>query len=66
MYSNFKTPPLEIPTEVEIFQTFFHTTVKLKTGDSQSVSLVASFDIDKHKGIKRLIYSYHNIPKATV
>ena len=66
MYSNYKTPPLEIPTEVEIFQTFFHTTVKLSTGESQSVSLVASFDIDKDKGIKRLIYSYHNIPKATV
>ena len=66
MYSNYKNPPLEISTEIEIFQTFFHTTVKLKTGESQSVSLVASFDIDKDKGIKRLIYSYHNIPKATV
>lgn len=66
MYSNYKNPPLEIPVEIEIFQTFFHTMVKLKTGESQSVSLVASFDIDKDKGIKRLIYSYHNIPKATV
>ena len=66
MYSNYKNPPLEIPMEIEIFQTFFHTMVKLKTGESQSVSLVASFDIDKDKGIKRLIYSYHNIPKATV
>ena len=66
MYSNYKNPPLEIPVEIEIFQTFFHTTVKFKTGECQSVNLVASFDIDKDKRIKRLIYSYHNIPKATV
>ena len=66
MYSNYETPPLEIPTEVEIKQTFFHTIVKLKTGESKSNSLVASFDIDKDKGVAQLIYTYQNIPKATV
>lgn len=66
MYSNYGTPPLEIPAEVEIKQTFFHTVVKLKTGESKSNSLVASFDIDKDKGVALLIYSYYNIPKATV
>lgn len=66
MYSNYKNPPLEIPTEVEIKQTFFHTVVKLKTGESQSNSLVASFDIEKDKGVAQLIYTYHNIPKAIV
>lgn len=66
MYSNYETPPLEIPTEVEIKQTFFRTTVKLKTGESKSNNIVASFNIDKDRGISQLIYTYYNIPNATV
>lgn len=66
MCSNYENSPLEIPTEVEIKQTFFHTIVKLKTGESKSNNIVASFNIDKDRGISQLIYTYYNIPNATV
>lgn len=44
MYSDYTDPPMEIPAEVEIKQSFFRTTVKLKTGESKSNNIVASFN----------------------
>lgn len=54
------------PTEVKIQQTFLHIQVKIKTDESWSNSICSSFDIDEAKGIRQLIYSYLNVPKASV
>ena len=66
LLSTYTNPPMEIPTSVSIKQTFFHTIVKIKTGESSSISKCASFDIDTDRGIKQLYYSYVNKPKAEV
>lgn len=50
-------------TELCIKQDFFRTTIKLKTDESESISVTAQFDIDKDRGIKRLFYSYQNESK---
>ena len=65
--SNWKgTEGNEIPTEVIINQTFFNVQVKVRTGESRSYSIGASFDIDKDRGLQQLFYSYLNTPKAGV
>ena len=65
--SNWKEKQLDpIETEVSINQTFFHIQVKIKTGESKSNSIGATFDIDKERGISQLIYSYMNTPKSGV
>jgi hypothetical protein len=64
--SNWESAQDPIPTEIIIKQTFFHITVKLKTGESESISNTASFDIDKDKDISRFFYSYMNTPKPSV
>lgn len=65
--SNWKEKKLDpIETEVYINQTFFHTQIKIKTGESKSNSIGATFDIDKERGISQLIYSYMNTPKSGV
>ena len=65
--SNWKNKSLEpIQTEVDIKQTFFNIQIKIKTGESKSHSIGASFDIDKERGMQRLIYSYLNTPKSSV
>ena len=65
--SNWKNKSLEpIATTVDIKQTFFNIQVKIKTGESKSHSISASFDIDKERGMQRLIYSYLNTPKSSV
>lgn len=66
LISTYKNPPMEIPTIVYIKQTFFHTIVKIQTGESSSISKCASFDIDSERGVKHLYYSYVNKPKAEV
>ena len=55
-----------IPTEVSITQSFFNIQVRIKTGESRSYSIGASFDIDKERGFQQLFYSYLNTPKAGV
>ncbi len=55
-----------IPTEISIKQTFFNLQVKIKTNESRSHSIGASFDIDKDRGLEQLIYTYINTPKASV
>ncbi|MBN4081174.1 hypothetical protein JYT44_02295 [Caldithrix abyssi] len=55
-----------IPTEIVIKQSFFHMSIKLKTGESESFSNSASFDIDNERGISQLFYSYTNYPKPSV
>lgn len=65
--SNWKEKKLEpIPTEVSITQTFFNIQVRIKTGESRSYSIGASFDIDKERGFQQLFYSYLNTPKPGV
>lgn len=65
--SNWKVKELEpIPTEVLINQTFFNIQVRIKTGESISSSIGASFDIDKDRGFQRLFDSYLNTPKPGV
>lgn len=65
--SNWKNKSLEpIQTEVDIKQTFSNIQIKIKTGESKSHSIGASFDIDKERGMQRLIYSYLNTPKLSV
>jgi hypothetical protein len=63
-WENAKHEP--IPTEIEIKQTFFHMTIRLKTGESESFSNSASFDIDVERNINQLFYSYTNYPKPSV
>lgn len=53
-------------TEVRIVQSFLHIQVQIKTDESWSNSICSSFDIDEDKGIRQLIYSYLNVPKASV
>ena len=65
--SNWKEKELEpILTEVSITQTFFNIQVRIKTGESRSYSIGASFDIDKERGFQQLFYSYLNTPKPGV
>ena len=55
-----------IPVEVEIKHHFFNIQIKVKTGESSSSSTCGSFDIDEDRGLRHLIYSFQNNPKATV
>lgn len=65
--SNWKEKELDpIPTEITISQTFFNVQVRVKTGESKSYSIGASFDIDKDRGVQQLFYSYLNTPKPGV
>ena len=65
--SNWKGSEIkEISTEVNIHQTFFNVQVKVKTGESRSYSIGASFDIDQDRGSQQLFYSYLNTPKSSV
>lgn len=55
-----------VPIEVLIRHNFFNIQIKIKTSESSSISTCGSFDIDEDRGLKQLIYSYQNNPKATV
>lgn len=54
------------PALVTVIQSFFNISIGIKTDESKSVSICASFDIDEQKGIRRLIYSYQNEPNSSV
>ena len=56
----------EKPIEISITQTFFNIQVRMKTDESRSYSVGASFDIDQDRGQQQLFYSYMNTPKASV
>jgi hypothetical protein len=65
--SNWKKDELDlIPIEVSIKQSFFHIQVRIKTNESRSHSIGASFDIDKARGLQQLFYSYLNTPKSGI
>jgi len=65
--SNWKEKALEpIPIEVSITQNFFNVQVRIKTKESRSYSIGASFDIDNERGFQQLFYTYLNTPKAGV
>lgn len=53
-------------TSVTIIQSFNHIVVKLGTVESTSRSVSASFDIDEHRGIFNLYYTYINEPMVTI
>lgn len=55
-----------IPVEVTIKHHFFNIQIKIKTNESSSISTCGSFDIDEDRGLRQLIYSYQNNPKAKV
>lgn len=55
-----------IPMKIIIDQTFMNIQVRIKTDESRSFSLGASFNIDKDRGQQQLFYSYLNTPKAGV
>lgn len=55
-----------IPMEITIEQTFLNIQVRIKTEESRSFSLGASFNIDKDRGQQQLFYSYLNTPKPGV
>lgn len=55
-----------IPVEVTIKHHFFNIQIKIKTNESSSISTCGSFDIDEDRGLRQLIYSYQNNPKANV
>lgn len=57
---------ISIPVEVTIRHSFFNIQIRIKTGESSSISICGSFDIDEERGLKQLIYSYQNNPKATI
>lgn len=50
--------------EVMIEQTFLSISIKYKTGESYSNSIVASF-VNVHN-TKYLVYTYHNVPNADI
>lgn len=56
----------EIPIEIAIDQTFLNIQVRVRTDESRSFSLGASFNIDKDRGQQQLFYSYLNTPKSGV
>jgi hypothetical protein len=65
--SNWKEKELEpIPIEVSITQNFFNIQVRIKTNESRSYSIGASFDIDNERGFQQLFYTYLNTSKAGV
>lgn len=65
--SNWENGKLDpIPTEVNISQSFLHIQVQIKTGESRSHSVSASFNIDEERGYQQLFYSYLNTPKSGV
>lgn len=55
-----------IPMKITIDQTFLNVQIRIKTEESRSFSIGASFDIDKDRGQQQLFYSYLNTPKAGV
>ena len=48
--------------QVHIKQTFASIIVNLETTESKSKNFCGSFNIDKNRGVKQLIYSYFNEP----
>lgn len=65
--SNWKDKILDpIPIDVSISQNFFNIQVQIKSNESRSYSIGASFDIDNERGFQRLFYTYLNTPKAGV
>ena len=55
-----------IPMKITIDQTFLNIQVRVKTDESRSFSVAASFDIDKDRGQQSLFYTYLNTPKAGI
>lgn len=64
--STYQSKNTEIPIHVIIKHNFFNIQIQIKTKESSSISTCGSFDIDEYRGLKQLLYSYQNYPKATV
>lgn len=64
--TTFKEEQLNIPLVVTITQSFFQTTVRLRTGESQSISNGAYFPTDADGKVTHLYYSYLNNPNPDV
>ena len=55
-----------IKATVRIKQSLLSTSVRLKTAESHSQSTRCHLEADRDAGLFRILYSYHNWPKATV
>jgi len=64
--STFNSENRSTPVEVVIKHHFFNIQIKVRTNESISFSICGSFDIDEDRGLKQLIYSYQNNPRATI
>lgn len=64
--TKYNNQQLNIPLEVSITQTFFQVTVRLKTGESQSISNGAYFPTDMDGKVTHLYYSYVNTPNQGI
>lgn len=51
---------------VDIRQTFLSIVVHFCSKESKSLSFCGAFSIDRKRGLKQLIYSYQNDPKAII
>lgn len=55
-----------IKIQTTIKHRLFNSSLSLETNESKSVSNSFSFDIDEERGFNRIIYTYQNVPDATV
>jgi hypothetical protein len=64
--STYNSENNSISVRVVIKHHFFIIQIKIKTNESSSISTCGSFDIDEDRGLRQVIYSYQNNPKAIV
>lgn len=66
IHTTYLSEEQSIPVTVIIKHHFFNIQIKIKTNESSSISTCGSFDIDEDRGLKQLIYTYQNNPKAII
>ncbi|MGL5980683.1 MAG: hypothetical protein ACRCZY_07405 [Phocaeicola sp.] len=64
--STYNSDSNTIPVDVIIKHKFFSIQIQIKTNESSSNSTCGSFDIEEYRGLKQLIYTYQNNPKAAI
>lgn len=64
--SSYRGTLISRKVEVQIKQTFLYVVVSFTSKESKSNNFCASFNIDKNRNIKQLIYSYFNEPDSNI
>lgn len=64
--SNYTDTGTSRKVEVQIKQNFLYIVVKLTSKESISTNFCGSFNIDKDRDVKQLIYSYFNEPDSNI